>query len=117
MSSTQTAGAVTLVAEFTALGGREDEVERLIVGLADDVRREPGCLDFTPHRVATAPADLAVAAGPAPVGARFVVTETYRDADAFAAHIAAPYGAVFNAALGPLIEEDGSVLTFLRPLA
>ena len=39
----------------------------------------------------------------------------YRDEAAFDTHIAADYGAVFNAALGPLIEEDGSRLTWLSP--
>ncbi|WP_022892254.1 putative quinol monooxygenase [Agromyces subbeticus] len=113
---------VELIAEFTAIAGREEEVERLLLALTAEVRRESGCLDFTPHRVAPAPtgrafmAAAAAAAGPAPVGARFVVTEAYRDAAAFAEHLAAPYGADFNAALGPLIVERGSVLTFLTPL-
>ena len=35
----------------------------------------------------------------------------------FETHLAAPYGAVFNAALGDLIVEDGSQLSFLRPTA
>ncbi|GAA1518743.1 quinol monooxygenase YgiN [Agromyces terreus] len=104
---------VRLIAEFTALPGHEEEVERLLLGLAADVRREPGCLGFEPHRVVAPPATVDVAAGPAPVGSRFIVTEEYRDAEAFAAHLSAPYGAVFNAALVPLIVEDGSVLTFL----
>ena len=104
---------VRLTAEFTALPGHEEEVARLLLGLAEDVRREHGCLEFEPHRVVAPPSGIGVVAGPAPIGARFVVTEAYRDADAFAAHIAAPYGAVFNAALGALIVEDGSVLTFL----
>lgn len=108
---------VELVAEFTALAGREEEVERLLLALTAEVRREPGCLDFTPHRVAAPPPGSAVTPGPAPIGARFVVTEVYRDASAFAAHLDAPYGAPFNAALGPLIVEDGSVLTFVRALA
>lgn len=108
---------VELVAEFTSLPGREEEAERLLLALTAEVRREPGCLDFTPHRVAGPPAGSAVTTGPAPIGTRFVVTEAYRDAAAFAAHLGAPYGAAFNAALGPLIVEDGSVLTFLRPLA
>ncbi|GAA1825980.1 putative quinol monooxygenase [Agromyces salentinus] len=107
-------GAVVwLMAEFTALTGREEEVERLLLALADEVRREPGCLEFQPHRVVAPPAGVDVAAGPAPVGTRFVVVEAYRDREAFTAHLAAPYGAVFNGALGPLIVEDGSVLTFL----
>ncbi|MCD5344885.1 putative quinol monooxygenase [Agromyces sp. S2-1-8] len=114
------AGPVRLVAEFTALPGREEEVERLLLALTEDVRREPGCLDFTPLRVVGAPVPApgadAVVAGPAPAGRRFIVAEAYRDAAAFAAHLAAPYGAVFNTALGPLIEEDGSQLTFVQPL-
>ncbi|WP_308050533.1 hypothetical protein [Streptomyces sp. TRM72054] len=45
------------------------------------------------------------------------IFEVYRDEDAFKAHLVAPYGAPFNAALTPLIEEDASVPTFLDPLA
>ncbi|WP_395244437.1 putative quinol monooxygenase [Agromyces sp. MMS24-K17] len=110
---------VRLVAEFTARPGDEEEVERLLLALAEAVRQEPGCLDFTPHRVAPAPrldgeALVGAGVGLAPVGRRFVVTEAYRDAAAFAEHLAAPYGVPFNAALGPLIEEDGSQLTFLE---
>ena len=44
---------------------------------------------------------------------RWFVYEVYRDAAAFEAHISADYGATFNAALNPLIEEDGSQLTWL----
>ncbi|MGX5697819.1 putative quinol monooxygenase [Agromyces soli] len=111
------AAPVRLIAEFTARPGREEEVERLLLGLTAEVRREPGCLDFTPHRVAATPIPGLEASRSAPLGRRFVVTETYRDAPAFAAHLAAPYGAPFNAALGPLIEEAGSQLTFLDALA
>lgn len=40
----------------------------------------------------------------------------YRDGDAFRAHIGAGYGKRFNAELAGLIEEDGSVLTWLAPV-
>ena len=63
------------------------------------MREEPGCLAFEPHRVAAAPAGSAVSAGPEPIGTRFIVVEAYRDEEAFAAHLAASYGAIFNAAL------------------
>lgn len=116
MSRLTTEGVVELVAEFTALPGREEEVERLLLALAAEVRNEPGCLEFTPHRVADAPARAAVATSAAPVGSRFHVTEAYRDEEAFAAHLAGPHGAEFNAALRPLIVEDRSALTFLRRL-
>ena len=108
---------VELIARFTALPGREEEVERLLLALTAKVREEPGCLAFEPYRVAPAPAGSDATAGPEPTGAGFLVTEAYRDAEAFAAHLAAEYGAEFNAALGPLIVEDGSVLTFIAPVA
>ena len=108
MSSPKPEGVIELVAEFTALPGREEEVERLLLALTAEVRNEPGCLEFTPHRVAPAPAGSAIATSPAPVGFRFVVAEAYRDEEAFAAHLAEPHGAEFNAALRPLIVEDRS---------
>ncbi|WP_291039918.1 putative quinol monooxygenase [Herbiconiux sp.] len=92
-----------LVAEFTALPGEEETVAELLAGLAELVRAEPGCLEFAPHRLAEEPS-------------RFFVYEVYRDGDAFAAHLAAPYGLEFNTRLVPLIVEDGSQLTMLRSL-
>ncbi|MEC5152035.1 putative quinol monooxygenase [Cryobacterium sp. GrIS_2_6] len=94
---------VALFAEFTALPGRGDEVAALLAGLTVDVRREPGNVTFDPHRRVSDPLE-------------FFVYEVYRDADAFQAHITAPYGTVFNAALGDLIKGEGSELTWLTPL-
>jgi quinol monooxygenase YgiN len=96
-------GQVVLIAEFTALPGRAGEVDALLAGLAVDVRREPGNVLFDCYRRRDN-------------DARFVVYEVYTDRAAFAAHIAADYGAVFNAALRKLIVEPNSVLTFLAPL-
>lgn len=110
-------GRVDLVAEFTALPGREDEVEALIAGLAIAVRSEPGCLVFDSYAVIDPPAMAEAASAPRVDGRRFVVVESYRDGEAFESHLAQPHGAVFNAALGPLIAEPtGSVLRFLRPV-
>ncbi|MGW4929024.1 putative quinol monooxygenase [Agromyces sp. NPDC004153] len=117
MSWSSEEGRVELVARFTARPGREEEVAGLLLALTAQVREEPGCLAFEPYRVALPPAGAGVAAGPESAGAAFAVLEAYRDEAAFAAHLAAPYGAEFNAALGPLIVEDGSVLTFLAPLS
>ena len=100
-------GALTqkvLFAEFTALPGQEETVAELLDRLADDVRREPGCIEFAPYRLSDEPS-------------RFFVYEVYRDDDAFTAHINAPYGSEFNARLAPLIVEDGSQLTWLQPLS
>jgi quinol monooxygenase YgiN len=109
-------GRVELIARFTARAGREEEVAHLVLALTAKVREEPGCLAFEPSRVAAPPAGSRSESVGDPLGRGFVVVEAYRDEAAFGEHLAAPYGAAFNAALGPLIEEDGSVLTFLAPL-
>ena len=89
-----------LIAEFTVRPGGEARVAEMIRSLAEQVRNEPGNVLFEVHTRA----DDARA---------YWVYEIYRDEKAFRAHIAAPYGARFNAELKDLIEEDGSVLTFL----
>ncbi|MES4886708.1 antibiotic biosynthesis monooxygenase family protein [Streptomyces sp. NPDC096012] len=93
----------TLLAEFTAREGAEDEVAQLIRDYAMKVREEEGNLAFDVYTRAADPRG-------------YWIFEVYRDEDAFRAHLDAPYGAPFNAALAPLIEEDASVLTFLDPL-
>jgi quinol monooxygenase YgiN len=91
---------VILYAEFTAKPGSESEVETLISGLAEDVRREPGNTKFTVYRERDNPR-------------KFFVFEEYLDEASFDAHINAEYGAVFNRKLGSLIEEGESQLTWL----
>ncbi|MBW8822316.1 MAG: antibiotic biosynthesis monooxygenase [Streptomyces sp.] len=85
----------TLLAEFTAREGARDEVK---------VRAEEGNLAFDVYTKAAHPR-------------AFWIFEVYRDEDAFQAHLNAPYGGPFNAALTPLIEETASVLTFLDTVA
>lgn len=97
-------GPITLIAEFTARPGQAETVAELLAGLAVDVRQEPGNVAFDCFRRLDG-------------SAKFVVYEIYRDKPAFAAHISADYGAVFNARLRELIVEPNSVLTFLTPLA
>ncbi|GGK88182.1 putative quinol monooxygenase [Streptomyces flaveus] len=94
----------TLLAEFTAREGAQDEVARLIRDYALKVREEEGNLAFDVYTKAANPR-------------AYWIFEVYRDEDAFKTHLDAPYGAPFNATLTPLIEEDASVLTFLDPLA
>ena len=89
-----------LYAEFTAKPGSEAEVGRLISGLAEQVRREPGNTEFTVYRERENPR-------------RFFVFEEYLDEASFDAHINAEYGLIFNQRLGSLIEEDESQLTWL----
>jgi quinol monooxygenase YgiN len=95
---------VVLYAEFTAKPDVVDTVEELLRGFARTVRAEPGNLAFDVYRRADAPA-------------RFYVFEIYRDRAAFEKHLAAESGREFNDALGELIVEAGSELTFLQPAA
>ena len=93
---------VALYAEFTARPGAEERVADLVRELTARVREEPGNLTFEPSTWQAEPR-------------HWFVYEVYRDAAAVRAHMAADHGAAFNSALGPLIEEDGSVLTWLTP--
>ena len=94
----------TLYAEFTVKPGSEDRVADMMRQLTEEVRREPGNQLFLPYTRESNPRE-------------YFVFEVYRDDEAFREHITADYGAVFNAELAEHIEEDGSVLTWLQPLA
>jgi quinol monooxygenase YgiN len=89
-----------LYAEFTAKPGSESEVETLISGLAEKVRREPGNAEFTVYQERDD-------------RRKFFVFEQYLDEASFEDHISAEYGAVFNQQLSSLIEEGESQLTWL----
>ncbi|WP_371524846.1 antibiotic biosynthesis monooxygenase [Streptomyces sp. NBC_01283] len=93
----------TLLAEFTARDGAEEEVTRLLLDYAKNVREEEGNLAFDIYTKTSSPR-------------AYWIFEMYRDEDAFQTHLKAPYGGPFNTALAPLIEEDASVLTFLDPV-
>lgn len=103
LNTLPTQGPVTLIAEFTARPGNAEKVAPLLAELAEKVRTEPGNQVFDCFRRQDD-------------DAKFVVYEVYADRAAFAAHIGADYGAVFNAKLQELIVEPNSVLTFLRGL-
>ena len=92
-----------LYAEFTANPGAEERVAELMRDLTEQVRAEPGNLVFDPRTLVDDPR-------------RWFVYEVYRDEAAFREHLAADYGATFNAALADLVEGGGSRLTFLTPL-
>jgi quinol monooxygenase YgiN len=91
-----------LYAEFTAKPGSEAQVGTLISGLAEEVRREPGNVEFTVYTERDNPR-------------KFFVFEQYQDAASFDAHIRAEYGVIFNQKLSSLIEEGESQLTWLTP--
>ena len=92
-----------LIAELTARPDTADQVCDLLRDYGETVRKEPGNLAFTVYRVEGRPEN-------------FVVYEIYADEAAFQAHLAAPENAELNGRLGPLVEGNGSVLTFLEAL-
>ncbi|MFT8808410.1 putative quinol monooxygenase [Gluconobacter sp.] len=92
--------AKTLYATLRALPGRRETLRDLLTALAADVRAEPGCERFMVYTLASDP-DL------------FHVQETYRDDDAFAAHMATEHGRVFNQTITSLVEGGGSEVVFL----
>lgn len=94
---------VILYATFTATQGNAAQVATLLSDYACEVRKEPGNLRFEALHRAELPES-------------FFVFEEYADETAFQAHLNAPYGALFNAALTALIVEPHSVLTLLRRL-
>lgn len=67
----------TLLAEFTAREGTQDEVARLISDYARTVREEEGNLTFDVYTKAANPR-------------AYWIFEVYRDEDAFQAHLKAP---------------------------
>ena len=93
----------TLYAEFTVKPGSEDRVAEMMRQLTIDVRKEPGNQLFLPYTRETNPRE-------------YFVFEVYEDDAAFQEHISADYGARFNGELADLIEEDGSILTWLQPV-
>lgn len=93
--------SVILYATFTASAGNAPAVTALLSDYAASVRQEPGNVLFeASYRVDHAES--------------FFVYEEYANEAAFQAHLSAPHGAPFNAALAPLIVEPQSRLTFLR---
>jgi len=98
-----TSKRVVLYATFTARAGNAQEVARLLADYATLVRAEHGNVLFEASSLADTPE-------------AFFVYEEYVNQTAFQAHLDAPYGATFNAALAPLIVEPQSHLVFLTPI-
>ena len=96
---------VVLYAEFTAKPGAADEVEELLRGFAQTVRAEPGNVTFDVYR----------RAGLAQAGS--TCSRSIATARLSRSTSRPSPGGTFNDALGELIVEAGSELTFLQPAA
>lgn len=92
--------AKTLYATMKALPGCREKLLTLLTGLAQKVRNEPGNVRFVVYTLSDEPS-------------LFHVEETYRDEDAFRAHMATEHGKIFNKAIEPLVEGGASKVVFL----
>ncbi|HLE42532.1 MAG TPA: putative quinol monooxygenase [Methylomirabilota bacterium] len=85
------AGVLTVVAKIHPRAGKEDEVQAILIRMAEAVRKaEPECLIYRPHRLETSP----------PV---FLFYEQYRSDAAFEFHKTAPHLADFRAQMKGLL--------------
>jgi quinol monooxygenase YgiN len=94
---------VSLIAHLEARDGLADDLAAGLCGLAGDVRQEPGNRLFQVYRRRDEPQ-------------RFEVVETYADAEAFEAHLAAPHSLKFAVWLKDIAVGGTSELTFLDAL-
>lgn len=99
--ATSKAEPVILYATFTASEGNAEAIGALLSEYAKKVRSEAGNVMFEASCRVDQPES-------------FFVYEEYVDQAAFQQHLDAPYGPPFNAAIGPMILEPNSVLTFLK---
>lgn len=93
----------SLYAVITALPGKEDEIAKLLKELAVNVRAEAGCVRFEPYRLADNPRI-------------FHIEETYKDEEAFQAHMGMAHGKKFNETITSLVEGGASKVIFLKHL-
>jgi quinol monooxygenase YgiN len=94
----------SLYATMRAHPDHKVHVAELLTALAQDVRAEPGCVRFVVYTLADDPL-------------LFHVEETYRDDDAFRAHMGTAHGRAFNAAIADLVEGGASTVVFLDQVA
>lgn len=89
-----------LYATMRALPECRGKVASLLTALADNVRAEPGCVRFVVYSREDDPQF-------------FHVEESYRDEDAFKAHMGTEHGKLFNKAIETLVEGGASQVVFL----
>lgn len=89
-----------LYATMRALPECREKVASLLTALADNVRAEPGCVRFVVYSREDDPQF-------------FHVEESYRDEDAFKAHMGTEHGKLFNKAIETLVEGGASQVVFL----
>lgn len=82
-----------MIAILDAKPDRIDDLRQLVADLADQVRREPGCLAFVPYQEHGS-------------ARRFYLYEVYRDLDAFRTHLRTSHVQHFVAAAPSLCTSD-----------
>jgi quinol monooxygenase YgiN len=88
---------LTVVAKIYPKAGKEDEIQALLIKMAEAVKTgEPDCLVYRPHRAAKGPAV-------------FLFYEQYRSPAAFEFHRSAPHLAAYRDQMKGLTERPTEV--------
>jgi len=91
---------VTVIAEMTAHPGKEDELERLLVALVGQTRKEEGCIQYDLHLADDS-------------SGRFVIVENWTTAEALYNHSKSAHIVAFREASADL-RTDPVVRTYTR---
>jgi len=93
---------VYLYATMKPVAGEEDFVRNAISVMADHVRDEPGCVRFEVYELDDG---------------TIHVEETYKDEDAFKAHMATQHGKDFNGSIVGKVVGNGSNVVFMKSIS
>jgi quinol monooxygenase YgiN len=83
---------LVIVAHFRALPGKEDALERLLLGLVEPTRKEEGCVQYDLHRDREDPA-------------QFLFYEIWTDRGSWDAHLVTPPLEALKATVGDYLAE------------
>ncbi len=90
---------MVVVAELKAIKGREEEMEKALLGMIPDVKEEEDTLIYILHRNMDDPTN-------------FLFYEKYTDADAFVAHSETPYFKALLKIITPLLAEAPKIVMY-----
>jgi quinol monooxygenase YgiN len=92
---------LTVVAELTALPGKESELRQALLSCIAPTRQEEGCVQYDLHESTEKPG-------------HFVFYENWTSREALDRHLATPHLKQLGAALPSLLEREARILTFHR---
>lgn len=92
---------LTVVAEITAKAGKEDQLQRTLLGLIGPTRQEEGCVQYDLHVSTDSPG-------------RFVFFENWTSRELLDRHLASEHLRAFIGVADDLLAEPPRILTYRR---